>query len=179
MLDRGACALSSIYYCYQQACCRSYGGWPVCQDRLASNPQSRITLHHQPPLSCIHITSAAVRHPLRPLHHPSRCATCLDDLTAMPSETAPSTPESAPSVAHPPAIRRSLTVPAKLRPPARPSSSDDQAGAEAVETLFATSFARVVTFSAATPRPGSSRGAADKEAVLPWVLPTERTLAAG
>ncbi|EOD48062.1 hypothetical protein GTA08_BOTSDO10772 [Neofusicoccum parvum] len=106
---------------------------------------------------------------------------------AMSTPTAPSTPTSAP----PPAnrgVRRSFTLPTRFASPTTPSESP--ASADGVETLFNHSFAKVVLFTTAASlsRPSSSasnrtvlrdRGSHGHPETIPWVSPTESTVAAG
>ncbi|KAL1633338.1 hypothetical protein SLS56_002974 [Neofusicoccum ribis] len=105
----------------------------------------------------------------------------------MSTPTAPSTPTSAP----PPAnrgVRRSFTLPTRFASPTTPSGSS--ASADGVETLFNHSFAKVVLFTTASSlsRPSSSasnrtvlrdRGSHGHPETIPWVSPTESTVAAG
>ncbi|KAF2402198.1 hypothetical protein EJ06DRAFT_554876 [Trichodelitschia bisporula] len=76
-----------------------------------------------------------------------------------------------------PGTRRVHTLPTKLIAPASEQASS---AAGSVETLFASSVAKVVSFSvpAAARRPASA-GAGDVDGTLPWAYPTERTLASG
>ncbi|KAI9830224.1 MAG: hypothetical protein M1819_005751 [Sarea resinae] len=103
---------------------------------------------------------------------------------ASTTTTAPSTPETSSVSSPPPTMRRSFTLPAKLRENKKPLARE--ADAEGIETLFSVSAAKIVSFTASNiSRRTSAAGAAkvdvDTEAAgtLPWSSSTERTIAAG
>lgn len=102
----------------------------------------------------------------------------------MSSPTAPSTPTPAP----PPAnrgVRRSFTLPTRFSSPSTPSESP--ASADGVEILFNHSFAKVVLFTTAASLSRPSSSASNRTVLrdqpptdtIPWVSPTESTVAAG
>jgi hypothetical protein len=100
--------------------------------------------------------------------------------------TAPNTPEHAASHALHPGVRRVHTLPTKLVDPSRSSPTAASPSADSVETLFVHPSAKVVSFTTATPRPGSSSGrrastddSGGSTGTLSWMSPSERTLAAG
>ncbi|MCJ1376060.1 hypothetical protein MMC20_007298 [Loxospora ochrophaea] len=86
-----------------------------------------------------------------------------------------------------PTMRRAFTLPPKLADSQSPRSSPREAESQGVETLFAHSMSKIVSFSPAQSLSRSSpiarhrKGDVEKEPVgiLPWASLTERTLAAG
>jgi Inheritance of peroxisomes protein 1 len=101
--------------------------------------------------------------------------------------SSPSTPEHPPPSIHT-TVRRVQTLPPKLFDPTRTPPQINH-GADAIETLFYVTSAKVVAFDAPTSssRPNSQSGARttdqssqlNDDGSLSWISPTERTLAAG
>ncbi|KAL8804528.1 MAG: hypothetical protein Q9182_002536 [Xanthomendoza sp. 2 TL-2023] len=93
----------------------------------------------------------------------------------------------APTPDQPPTIRRSFTTPTRLDRTPRTISTAREVAEEVTETLYAHNAAKIVSFN--PPRTGTRRhssveqghSALEDEPVgtLPWVSPTERTIAAG
>ncbi|EMC95687.1 hypothetical protein BAUCODRAFT_499032 [Baudoinia panamericana UAMH 10762] len=95
------------------------------------------------------------------------------------ANTAPSTPETPRRLA----VNRSFTLPSKLATTSRAGTTAEIGAMEGVETLYVHPNANIIKFTTPSSRPassGSPRTPRDLgSGALPWVSPTERTLAAG
>lgn len=140
----------------------------------ARPPRAFFSTHKTPRLLRLHASPITI----------APASACIPDspMCAMSFPTTPSTPTPAPPTANRAGVRRSLTLPTRFASPSTPSAS-----ADGIETLFNHSFAKVVLFTTASSLSRPSSSASNRTVLrdhghtdtIPWVSPTESTVAAG